>query len=287
MEVFYFKMNFFEILKAILFGIVQGITEWLPISSTGHMILLNEFINLNLSKEFLDLFLVLIQLASIFAVIFLYFKKINPVKRAGAKIKLSRDVLNLWSKVFVGCLPLLVGVFLDDFVHERLYGALVVSLALILYGLIFVVMEKSKKKVNVKRLDQIDYKKAFLIGIFQVLAVIPGTSRSGATIIGALSLGCSRFIATEFSFFLAIPAMLGASLYKTLKYIIKFGLSFSFEEFLILLVGFTVSLVVSVFAIKMFTNYIKKRSFLIFGYYRIILGIVLLAYFYVVNPIFF
>lgn len=280
-------MKFLEIIKVIMFGVIQGITEWLPISSTGHMILFNEFVNLNLSKEFLDLFLVLIQLASIFAVIFLYFRKINPLKKVRGELKLNKDVLNLWSKIVVGCLPLFLGVFLDDFIHEKLYNSLIVSLALILYGLIFIVMEKRKEKPFVKKVSQIDYKKAFLVGIFQILAIIPGTSRSGATIIGSLSLGCSRFVATEFSFFLAIPTMLGASFYKTVKYILKFGLNFTFYEFFALLVGFVVSFVVSVFSIKIFTNYIKKHSFLVFGYYRIILGLVLLAYFYVINPIFF
>ena len=282
----FFSMDFLEVLKVVMFGVIQGVTEWLPISSTGHMILFNKFVNLNLSKEFLDLFLVLIQLASTFAVIFLYFRKMNPFKKIKGKLTLNKDALNLWRKIFVGCFPLLLGAFLDDFIHEKLYNCLVISLTLILYGLIFIFIEKSKKKPSVKKLCQIDYKKSLLIGIFQILAIIPGTSRSGATIIGSLSLGCSRFVATEFSFFLAIPTMLGASFYKTLKYILKFGLNFSFYEFFTLLVGFVVSFVVSVFSIKVFTNYIKKHSFLVFGYYRIILGLVLLTYFYVVNPIF-
>ena len=277
-------MNFSDILKSILLGVVQGITEWLPVSSTGHMILFNEFIHLNLRKDFLDLFLVLIQLASIFAVIFLYFKKLNPLKRNKGKIKVSKDTLVLWGKIFVGCLPLILGVVLDDFVHEKLYNSLTVSITLIFYGLLFIAIEKSKRKPLLKKISQIDYKTAFLLGLFQILAIVPGTSRSGATIIGALALGFTRILATEFSFFLAIPTMFGASIYKTLKYILKFGLSFYLSEILILLVGFVASFIVSVFSIKFFTGYIKKKSFSLFGYYRIALGIFLILYFLFLKP---
>lgn len=277
-------MNFSDILKSILLGVVQGITEWLPVSSTGHMILFNEFIHLNLRKDFLDLFLVLIQLASIFAVIFLYFKKLNPLKKNKGKIKINRDTLALWIKIFVGCLPLILGVVLDDFVHEKLYNSLTVSITLIFYGLLFIAIEKSKRKPLLKKISQIDYKTAFLLGLFQILAIVPGTSRSGATIIGALALGFTRILATEFSFFLAIPTMFGASIYKTLKYILKFGLSFYLSEILILLVGFVASFIVSVFSIKFFTEYIKKKSFSLFGYYRIALGIFLILYFLFLKP---
>jgi len=278
-------MNFLDILKSALLGIVQGITEWFPVSSTGHMILFNEFIHLRLRKDFLDLFLVLIQLASIFAVVFLYFRRLNPLKRSKGKIRLKKDTMVLWSKIIVGCLPLVLGAALDDFVHEKLYNSLTVSITLIFYGLVFIAIEKSQKKPLLKKTDQVDYKTAFLVGLFQILAIVPGTSRSGATIIGALALGFTRTLATEFSFFLAIPTMFGASFYKTLKYILKFGLDFSLPEILILLVGFASSFIVSVFSIKFFTGYIKKKSFSLFGYYRIVLGVFLIFYFFALRSV--
>lgn len=279
-------MNFLEILKAIVLGIIQGITEWLPISSTGHMILFNEFVKLKLSSEFLDLFLLLIQLASIFAVIFLYFKKLNPFKKGNNTVKLDKDTFNLWIKIFVGCIPLVIGAFLDDLVHKKFYNSLVVSLTLILYGILFILIEKQKIRSTVKSTNQITFGKSFLIGIFQILAIVPGTSRSGATILGALTLGISRTVATEYSFFLAIPTMFGASLYKILKYVVKFGVNFSFLELMVLLVGSIVSFIVSLISIKALTNYVKKHNFSAFGYYRIILGLLILVYFFVLKPIF-
>ncbi len=268
-----------------MLGIIQGTTEWLPVSSTGHMILLNEFIKLKLSKEFLDLFLILIQLASTLAVICLYFSKINPIKIQSGRFSIKKEAINLWIKIFVGCLPLAAAAVLDDFIHEKLYNSIVVAVTLIFYGLVFVLIERKNIKSHIKRIEHLNYSTAFFVGLFQVLATIPGTSRSGATIIGALVLGCSRPIAAEYSFFLSIPTMLGASVYKTLKYMMSFGFSFKSSEVTILLIGCLVSFLVSVFCIKMFTNYIKKNNFSIFGYYRILLGVSILIYFLVLKPI--
>ncbi len=277
-------MDFLEVCKAGLLGIVQGITEWLPISSTGHMILLNEFIKLNVSKEYTDLFLVLIQLASTLAVILFYFNKINPFKNSGGKIKIKKETLNLWSKVFIGCLPLAAAAVLDDFIHRKLYNSLAVSLTLIFYGVVFILIEQKKIKTSVKRLENLSYSQALFVGMFQVLATIPGTSRSGSTIIGALAFGCSRMVATEFSFFLAIPTMTAASVYKTIKYILNFGIDLTLNEIVILLTGCAVSFFVSVISIRLFTNYIKKNSFSCFGCYRIFLGLLILSYFFVLKP---
>ena len=249
------------------------------------MILFYEFIHLRLRKDFLDLFLVLIQLASIFAVVFLYFRRLNPLKRNKGKIGLKKDTMVLWSKIVIGCLPLILGAALDDFVHEKLYNSLIVSITLIFYGLVFIAIEKSRKEPLLKKTAQLDYKTAFLVGLFQILAIVPGTSRSGATIIGALALGFTRTLAAEFSFFLAVPTMFGASFYKTLKYILKFGFDFSLPEILILLVGFASSFIVSVFSIKFFTGYIKKKSFSLFGYYRIVLGVFFIFYFFALRPV--
>ena len=277
-------MNFLEILKSVILGVIQGITEWLPVSSTGHMILFNEFVKLYLSSEFLDLFLVLIQLSSIFAVIFLYFKKLNPFKNINNRLRLNKDTFSLWIKIFIGCIPLIIGAFLDNLVHEKFYNSFVVALTLILYGILFIILEKQKTVSTIKSASQLTFGKSFLIGLFQILAIVPGTSRSGATILGALTLGVSRVVATEYSFFLAIPTMFGASLYKLTKYVLKFGINFSFQELIVLLVGSVVSFIVSVISIKALTSYVKKHNFSAFGYYRIILGLLILVYFFILKP---
>ena len=276
-------MNLIEIIKSVIIGIVQGITEWLPISSTGHMILLDEFIKLNVTKSFLDMFLVVIQLGSILAVIYLYFNRLNPFSK-GKNEQEKKETFSLWLKVVVGCIPAaVVGFLFDDFIHEKLYSPTTVALTLILYGILFIIVENQKKNYPLNKLNKLNYKTAFLIGIFQVLALIPGTSRSGATIIGASILGASRSVAAEYSFFLAIPVMFGASGFKFLKYVLKVGMSFSITESLILVFGMLSAFFVSVWAIKFLMNYIKKHDFKAFGYYRIILGIIVLLYFTMFN----
>lgn len=270
-----------EIFKAVLFGIVEGITEWLPISSTGHMILLDEFINLNVSKDFYKLFEVVIQLGAIMAVVVLYFKSIWPLKKKNNKVVFDKKTLNLWGKILVACLPAaIIGLLFDDFLDKHLYNSIVVSLALIIYGILFIVVEKKNiGKRNVKSVEKISYKQAFQIGGFQLLALIPGTSRSGSTILGGLFLGLERSVAAEFTFFLAIPVMAGASLLKLAKYVLKVGFVFSGLEIAILLVSSIVAFIVSILVIKFLMNYIKKHDFKVFGYYRIALGILVLLYF--------
>ena len=270
-----------EILKAVLFGIVEGITEWLPISSTGHMILLNEFINLNVSDEFYKLFEVVIQLGAILAVVVLYFKSIWPLKKKKEKIVFDKKILNLWGKILVACLPAaVIGLLLDDFLDEHLYNSIVVSFALIIYGIIFIVIEsKNIGNRKTKKIEKITYKQSLMIGGFQLLALIPGTSRSGSTIIGGLLIGLERSVAAEFTFFLAIPVMAGASLLKLAKYILKVGFVFSGLEIAILLVATITAFVVSILVIKFLMNYIRKHDFKVFGYYRIVLGIIVLLYF--------
>ena len=270
-----------EILKAVLFGIVEGVTEWLPISSTGHMILLNEFINLNVSDEFYKLFEVVIQLGAIMAVVVLFFKEIWPLKKQKEKIVLDKKSLNLWGKIIVACIPaVIIGLLFDDILDKYLYNGVVVALALIIYGIIFIIIEsKNIGKRNVKSIDKISYKQALGIGAFQLLALIPGTSRSGSTIIGGLLLGLERSVIAEFTFFLAIPVMAGASLLKLLKYIVKVGFVFNGLEIAILVVATIVAFVVSMIVIRFFMNYIKKHDFKVFGYYRIVLGFIVLLYF--------
>lgn len=269
-----------EILKAILFGIVEGITEWLPISSTGHMILLDEFINLKVTDEFYDLFQVVIQLGAILAVVIMYFKTICPFG-FGKNKEEQKSTWNLWGKILVACLPAaIIGILFDDWLDEHLYNSVVVSLTLIIYGIIFIIIESKKfGKRETKNLDQITYKQALGIGAFQLLSLIPGTSRSGSTIIGGLILGLERSVAASFTFFLAIPVMVGASLLKLLKYILKVGLVFQAGELLLLGVGCLVAFIVSILIIKFLMNYIRKHDFKVFGYYRIVLGIIVLAYF--------
>ena len=264
-------------LKVILLGIVEGITEWLPISSTGHMILVDEFIKLNVSKAFMEMFLVVIQLGAILAVCVIYFHKLNPFSpKKSAREK--RETFDIWGKVIVGCLPAaVIGLAFNDKIDALFYNAQTVAFTLILYGILFIVVENhnKNKESQVKELSDLTYKIALIIGCFQVLALIPGTSRSGSTILGGILLGASRYVAAEFSFFLSIPIMFGASLLK----LVKFGFNFTGYELAILIVGMLTAFIVSILAIKFLMNYIKKNDFKPFGYYRIVLGILVLGYF--------
>ena len=271
-----------EVIKAVLFGIVEGITEWLPVSSTGHMILLDEVVKLNVSEEFYKLFEVVIQLGAILAVIIIFWKKIFPFYKARGKVRVDKQILSLWGKILVACIPAAVlGLLLDDFLDEHLYNGMVVSLMLIIYGVIFIIIEsKNIGSKSIKDLSDITYKQALGVGGFQLLSLIPGTSRSGSTIIGGLILGLERSVIAEFTFFLAIPVMVGASLLKLLKYIIKVGLVFTSTEIMVLVIGCIVSFVVSLFVIKFLLNYIRKHDFKIFGYYRIILGVIVLLWYF-------
>lgn len=272
-------MELVEILKVIILGIVEGITEWLPISSTGHMILVDEFIQLSMSTAFKEMFFVVVQLGAIMAVVVLYFKKLNPFGLR--KTKSERiETITLWIKVLLACVPAgIIGLLYDDKIDELFYNYKTVAITLIVYGILFIIVENRNrfKRPRIEDLNDLSYSVALMIGIFQILALIPGTSRSGATIIGAMLLGTSRFVAAEFTFFLAIPVMFGASLLK----IIKFGLVFSVAEGITLLLGTLVAFVVSILAIKFLMGYIKKHDFKAFGYYRIILGIIVLTYFFV------
>ena len=264
-----------EILKAVLLGIVQGITEWLPVSSTGHMILVDEFVKLNFSPTFISTFLVVIQFGSILAVLLIFFKKLNPFDSSKSKVE-KKETLSLWAKVIVAVIPSgIIGILFEEDIDRLFFNSTTVALALIIYGVIMIVIENRNKKPAVSDFSQVSYKLALGIGLFQCLALIPGTSRSGSTIIGATLLGASRYVAAEFSFFLAIPTMLGASLLKLLKA----GFVFSRFEWLVLGVGSVVAFVVSVIVIKFFMDYIKKHDFKAFGYYRIVLGIIVLLYF--------
>lgn len=264
-----------EILKAVLLGIVQGITEWLPVSSTGHMILVDEFVKLNFSPTFISTFLVVIQFGSILAVLLIFFKKLNPFDSSKSKIE-KKETLSLWAKVIVAVIPSgIIGVLFEEDIDRLFFNSTTVALALIIYGVIMIVIENRDKKPAVSDFSEVSYKLAIGIGLFQCLALIPGTSRSGSTIIGATLLGASRYVAAEFSFFLAIPTMLGASLLK----LVKTGFAFSGFEWLVLGVGSVVAFVVSVIVIKFFMDYIKKHDFKAFGYYRIVLGIIVLLYF--------
>jgi len=272
-----------DILKAFLFGIVEGITEWLPISSTGHMILLNEFVKMEVSEEFWDMFLVVIQLGAIMAVVILYWKKIWPFrKKRKGKSVIKKSIIELWIKIIVACIPAaIVGVLFDDVLDALFYNYVCVSVALIVFGVAFILIENwNKGRIpQISSLRELDMRTAALIGVFQLLAAIfPGTSRSGATIIGALLLGVSRTVAAEFTFFLAIPVMFGASLLKVVKFIAS-GIAISEMEISILLVGMLVAFLVSIFVIRFLMGYIKKHDFKVFGWYRIVLGLVVLGYF--------
>ena len=275
-------MDFLEILKAIFYGIVEGITEWLPISSTGHLILLERFIKMNVSDDFMNMFRVVIQLGAIMAVVVIYWKQIWFMDFHGFKSKptFKKDILNLWGKILVACVPAaVIGVFFDDFFEALFYNEVCVSIALIVFGVAFIVIETLNKKKNVKAegVADITYKLALLIGVFQLVAAIfPGTSRSGATIVGALLLGVSRAAAADFTFFLAIPVMFGASLLK----IVKYGLAFTVQEFIVLIVAMIVAYAVSMIVIKLLLKFIKKHDFKVFGWYRIVLGVLVLLIFF-------
>lgn len=274
-----------EYLKAALFGVVEGITEWLPISSTGHMILLNEIIPLNVSQEFWNMFEVVIQLGAILAVVIIFWKQIWPFtlkngsEKNGIKRLVKTDIISLWGKILVACIPAaIVGLLLDNILEKYLYNYVVVAAALIVFGVAFIVVETWNKNrtPKVDSLNDLTYKLAIIIGLFQLLAAIfPGVSRSGATIVGALLIGVSRTVAAEFTFFLAIPVMAGASLLKLLK----FGFNFTAQEFIILAVGFIVAFAVSIVVIKFLLKFIKKHDFKVFGWYRIVLGTAVLIYF--------
>ena len=274
-----------ELLKAVLFGIVEGVTEWLPISSTGHMILLDKFIHLGVSAEFYKLFEVVIQLGAILAVIILYFEKIWPLKNKNGSLTLDRATLNLWGKIIVACFPAaIIGILFDDWMEENFFTPQVVSLALIAYGFLFVIIEKyDLGSKSVQRVEDISYRKAFEVGVFQLFSLVPGTSRSGSTIIGGLLIGLERSVAAEFTFYLAIPVMIGASLLKLIKYIMRVGFVFDSNELLILAVGCIVAFIVSIIVIRFLMSYIKKHNFIPFGYYRIVLGILVLVYFKFLN----
>jgi undecaprenyl-diphosphatase len=269
-----------ELLKAVFLGIVEGITEWLPISSTGHMIIVDQFIQLSMPDSFKEMFFVVVQLGAILAVVYLYWPRLVPISRKNGKFVLKRNTTILWSKIIVACLPAaVIGLLFDDFINATFYNYVVVAIMLIIYGVLFIVIEdrnKGKKPV-ITKLSELDYKTALYIGFFQVLALIPGTSRSGATIIGGMIMGASRTVAAEFTFFLAIPIMFGASLLK----LIKFGFNFTGLEFFVLVFGMLSAFITSVLAIKFLMGYIKKNDFKIFGWYRIILGIIVILFFLV------
>jgi len=271
-------MDFIEVIKAVILGIIQGITEWLPISSTGHLILFDNIWPMASSPEFFEVFKVVIQFGSILAVLVLFFDKLNPFSpKKGYRDK--KETFDLWKKVVAGCIPIvIVGLPLDMILEDYLSGVYVIAATLILYGIAFIVIESRASVPSMNTLQDLTYKTAFFIGCFPVLAAISGTSRSGATILGAVLLGCSRYVASEFSFFLAVPVMAGASGLKLLKYFLKEGM-FSGPEWFLLIIGTLVSFIVSIFAIRLLLGYIRNHDFKVFGVYRIILGIVVIIYF--------
>ena len=272
-------MNFFEILKVLVLGIVEGFTEWLPISSTGHMILVDEIIHLDVSEAFRQVFMVVIQLGAILAVVVLYFHKLNPFSPRKTQNQ-KRATIRLWMKIVVACIPAAVIGLPFDNLLDKLMNGYVVSAMLILYGVFFILLENRNRgvKFRIQRVTQISFQTAAAIGLFQVLAMVPGTSRSGATILGAMLLGCSRGAAAELSFFLGIPVMFGASLLKIVKFIIE-GASFQMYEIFYLIFGMIVAFGVSIYSIKFLMEYVKQHDFKFFGYYRIVLGIIVLSYF--------
>lgn len=275
------ELGFIEILKILLIGIVEGITEWLPVSSTGHMLLLDELVSLNATEEFKEMFFVVIQLGAILAVVVMFWKKLFPIAFK-EKPMVKRDVMLMWGKVAVACIPSAVlGLMFDDFLEEHFGNAVSIAAMLILYGIAFIVIEKinAKRTPKTDKISDITFKAAVLVGLFQVLSMIPGTSRSGATIIGALIIGVSRTVAAEFTFFLALPTMLGASALK----IVKHGFVFTGAEVAALLVGCAVAFVVSVMAIRFLMDFVKRHDFSAFGWYRIVLGIVVIAWFLLVK----
>ena len=270
-------MNIVELLKAIVFGILEGITEWLPISSTGHMILLEDLLPLKVSAEFMEMFRVVIQLGAILAVCILFFHKLNPFS-SRKNNRQKRQTWRLWGKVLVGCIPAgVLGVLFNDWFDAHFYNSHVVAATLIIYGVLFILLERRNRKryFTVEKFSQLTYQDALIIGAFQVLSLVPGTSRSGATILGAMLIGVSRPIAAEYSLFMSIPVMFGASFLK----LIKFGFHYTGMEVVVLLVGMITAFLVSVFAIRFLMSYIRKKDFTAFGIYRIILGILVLLYF--------
>jgi len=274
-------LSIIELIKTVVLGIVEGLTEWLPISSTGHMILVNEFMKLNVETKFMDMFLVVIQLGAILAVVVLNFEKLNPFSSRKSRFEKSQT-FSLWYKVIFACIPAaVIGLAFNKYMEEHFMNAQVVAFTLILYGVLFIVVENYNKnrRPQINDLVALDYKTAFIIGMFQVLSLVPGTSRSGATILGAIIFGTSRYVAAEFTFFLAIPVMFGASFLK----IVKFGWNYTAPEVLILAIGMIVAFFVSIVSIKFLMRYIKNNDFKIFGWYRIILGLCVVAYFYFVK----
>ena len=275
------EISLAEMLKVVILGIVEGLTEWLPVSSTGHMILVDEFIRLNVSTAFMDMFLVVIQLGAILAVVVLNAKKLNPFLGSKSRAE-RRETLDLWGKVIVACLPAaVVGLAFNKYMEEHFMNAPVVASMLILYGILFIVVERWNKRrtPRVESLAALDYRTAFIIGVFQVLSLVPGTSRSGATILGGIIFGTSRYVATEFTFFLAIPVMFGASFLK----LVKFGWHYTGAELFILAVGMVTAFVVSILSIQFLLRYIKRNDFTAFGWYRIALGILVLAYLFMIG----
>ena len=272
---------FMELVKVAVLGIVEGVTEWLPVSSTGHMILVDEFIRLDVSTAFMDMFLVVIQLGAILAVVVLNVGKLNPFLTSKSRQE-RRETFDLWGKVIVACLPAaVIGLAFNKYMEEHFMNAPVVAAMLILYGILFIIVERwNKRRVpRVESLAQLDYRTAFIIGIFQVLSLVPGTSRSGATILGGIIFGASRYVAPEFTFFLAIPVMFGASFLK----LVKFGWNYSGTELVILGVGMATAFIVSILSIRFLLRYIKRNDFTVFGWYRIALGIVVLAYLFIIG----
>ena len=273
------SLTFIDVLKVIFLGIVEGITEWLPVSSTGHMLLVDEFIKLNITPEFKEMFFVVIQLGAILAVVLIFWNKMFPFQFSDKRKPIIKyDIFSMWFKVVVACIPgAVVTLLFDDFIDAHLHTAVVISLTLIIYGVAFIVVENRNhhRRPKIRKLNEITYQTAFIIGLFQVLSIIPGTSRSGSTIIGALIIGVSRVAAAEFTFFLAVPVMFGLSFIK----LIKFGFAFTGAEVATLAIGTITAFVVSLFAVKFLMGYVKKHDFKIFGIYRIILGIIVLIYF--------
>lgn len=273
------SFEFIEIIKVIFLGIVEGFTEWLPISSTGHMLLVDEFLQLNMSESFKEMFFVVIQLGAILAVVVIFWNRMIPITfKEKRQVVVDKDILSLWSKVVIACIPgAIVTVFFDDYVEAHLHTPVVIAMTLIFYGIAFILIENWNQKRPSERcgLFDITYKAALMIGFFQVLSIIPGTSRSGSTIIGALLIGVPRVAAAEFTFFLAVPVMFGLSALK----ILKFGIAFTGMELLTLGIGMMVAFIVSILVIKFLMSYIKKHDFKIFGWYRIVLGILVLLYF--------
>ena len=274
-------ISLMEMLKVVVLGVVEGLTEWLPVSSTGHMILVDEFIRLDVSTAFMDMFLVVIQLGAILAVVVLNAEKLNPFLKSKSEAE-RRATFDLWGKVIVACLPAaVIGLAFNKYMEEHFMNAPVVAAMLILYGVLFIVVERWNKHrtPRVDDLSALDYRAAFIIGMFQVLSLVPGTSRSGATILGGIIFGASRYVATEFTFFLAIPVMFGASFLK----LVKFGWNYSGTELMILGVGMMTAFVVSILSIRFLLRYIKRNDFTAFGWYRVVLGIVVLAYLFLVG----